>query len=123
MPAKDDEPDYVAFTHPHGHLVARIVVPSVGQAEAPIIREQIAAHMARLPSGGYFVLDLSQVSLLSSMGLGVCVDLRNVAEKNGLRPILFGLNRHLDELFRLMRIDHLFQQARTPQELDHLLGG
>ena len=121
MAIKDDEPEFVEFSHPHGHLVARVVVPSVGQGEAPVIREQIAEHIARAPRGSLFVLDLSQVSLLSSMGLGVCVDLRNLAEKSGLRPILFGMNRHLAELFQLMRIDHLFQQARTPQELDQLL--
>ena len=123
MATQDDQPEYVEFSHPHGHLVARVVVPSVGQSEAPVIREQIVEHMQRLPKGKCFVLDVSQVSLLTSMGLGVCVDLRNVAEKNGLQPVLFGMNRHISELFRLMRIDHLFRIMRTPQELEELLGG
>lgn len=122
MSSNDDEPDFVEFSHPQGHLVARIVVPSVGQAEAPVVREQIAQHIARTQVGHCFVLDVSQVSLLSSLGLGVCVDLRNLAEKSGLRPILFGMNRHLADLFALMRIDRLFQVAHNPQELDQLLG-
>lgn len=120
-PDAKPEEQFVEFTHPHGHLVARIMVPSVGQAEAPVVREQIAAHMARTPAGYCFVLDVSQVSLLSSLGLGVCVDLQNLAKKSGLRPILFGMNRHLEDLFALMRIDRLFQVARTSQELDQLL--
>lgn len=121
MAPTDGEADFVEFSHPQSHLVARVLVPSVGQSEAPVIRAQIAAQLDQLGRGRLFVLDLSQVSLLSSMGLGVCVDLRNLAEKKGLRPVLFGMNRHLVDLFRLMRIDHLFQQARTPQELDQLL--
>ncbi len=122
MTSKDDERDFVEFAHPQGHLVARVMVPSVGQSEAPQVREQIAQHIGRTQEGRCFVLDVSQVSLLSSLGLGVCVDLRNLAEKNGLRPILFGMNRHLMDLFALMRIDRLFQVAQSPQELDQMLG-
>jgi anti-anti-sigma factor len=118
-----DTPQYVECSHRNGHLVARVVVPSVGQAEAPVVRERIVEHLARLPRGGVFVLDLSQVSLLGSMGLGVCVDLRNQAERQGVRPFVYGLNKHLEDLFRLMRIEHLFKTIRTPQELDQTLGG
>lgn len=122
MNPRSEDQQYVECTHRHGHLVARVIVPSVGQAEAPMVRERIVEQLDRLPKGGIFVLDMSQVSLLSSMGLGVCVDLRNLAEKRGVRPVLFGMNRHLEDLFRLMRIDHLFKQIRTSQELEDLLG-
>jgi len=121
MNSPDDTPDFVEFSHPGGHLVARIVVPSVGAAEAPAVRETIAEHIGRTQVGRCFVLDVSQVSLFGSLGLGVCIDLRRQAEKNGLRPILFGMNRHLADLFSLMRIDRNFQIAHSPQELDALL--
>lgn len=122
MSSPEDGPEFVEFTHPHGHVVARIVVPSVGASEAPAVREAIAEHIGRAQVGRCFVLDVSQVSLFSSLGLGVCIDLRRQAEKNGLRPILFGMNRHLEDLFSLMRIDRNFQIAHSPQELDALLG-
>lgn len=120
-----DEPrnqqDYVEFSHHGGHLVARVVVPSIGQNEAPFIREQVLAKLPSAQRGKAFVLDLSQVSLVSSLGLGTCVDLRNCAEKAGLRPVAAGLNRHLVELFRLMRIDRLFEIPRSAVELDAIL--
>lgn len=118
---RDTSPEYVEFSHRSGHLVATVVVPSVGQAEAPTIREQIAAQLRQLPKGKAFVLDLTRVSLLSSMGLGTCVDLRNTANEAGLRPVVYGMNRHLVDLFKLMKIDRLFTVLRTQQELDDIL--
>lgn len=122
MSTQDEGPEYVEFTHPQGNLIARVLVPSVGQAEAPHIRERVAQELARAGQGKVFVLDLSQVSLLSSMGLGVCVDLRTLAEKKGLRPVLFGMNRHLEDLFKLMRIERLFQVVHGQHALDQMLG-
>ena len=40
----------------------------------------------------------------------------------GLRPVAYGMNRHLVDVFRMMRIERLFTILRTPQELDQLLG-
>jgi|LauGreDrversion4_2_1035121.scaffolds.fasta_scaffold08076_7 anti-anti-sigma factor len=121
MTSRDDEKDFVEFAHPGGNLVARILVPSIGQAEAPFIREQVLARLGEAAPGRSLVLDLSQVSLVSSLGLGTFVDLRNSAEKAGLRPAVFGMNRHLADLFRLMKIERLFASIKTQQELDALV--
>jgi len=121
MADSPDTPEYVEFTHPGGHLVARVVVPSIGQAEAPAIRNQVAGHLHGTAKGRAFVLDLSQVSLISSLGLGTCVDLRNMAAKAGVRPVAYGLNRHLMDLFRLMKVDRLFDCPTSPQALDEII--
>ena len=122
MSPTDETKDYVELSHRGGHVVAKVVVPSVGQNEAPVIREQVVAAMASAARGRALVLDFSQVSLITSIGLGTCVDLRNCAEKAGLRPVAYGMNRHLVDVFRMMRIERLFTILRTPQELDQLLG-
>jgi anti-anti-sigma factor len=120
MSMKDAPQDFVEFTHPGGHLLAKVVVPSVGQNEAPVIREQIVSRLGEAAKGKSLIIDLSQVSLVSSLGLGTFVDLRNNAEKAGLRPVVYGLNRHLLDLFRLMKIERLFTMLRSPTELDEL---
>jgi anti-anti-sigma factor len=120
MSMKDAPQDFVEFTHPGGHLLAKVVVPSVGQNEAPVIREQIVSRLGEAAKGKSLIIDLSQVSLVSSLGLGTFVDLRNNAEKAGLRPVVYGLNRHLLDLFRLMKIERLFTMLRSPNELDEL---
>ena len=122
MSSKDAKMEYVEFTHPGGCLVAKIITPSVGQNEAPLIREQVLAEFSKATRGRYFILDLSHVSLVTSLGLGMCVDLRNCAEKAGLKPAVFGLNRHLLDLFRLMRIERLFTILSTRQEFDSAIG-
>lgn len=113
--------DLVEISRPGGNLVARVVVPSVGQGEAPALREAIAAHLGDVARGRGLVIDLSQVSLVSSLGLGTIVDLRNAAEKAGIRPCAHGLNRHLTDLFALMRIDRLFTVTRSDAELERFL--
>lgn len=121
MIPRDEQTTYLQFSRPGGHLVAKVMVPSVGQNEAPAIREQVVARLEGVAHGKVFVLDLSQVSLLASMGLGVCLDLRNCAEKAGLKPVLFGMNRNLMELFQLMKIAGLFTILKSPQELERLI--
>ena len=81
MSREEETTDYVEFSHPGGHLVAKVLVPSIGQNEAPVIRERMAAAIAPVARGRAFVIDVSQVSLVSSLGLGTFVDLRNTAEK------------------------------------------
>ena len=122
MPAEPTQ-DLVEISRPGGHLVARVLAPSVGQAEAGPLRDAIAAHLAGTARGRAFVIDLSQVSLVSSLGLGTIVDLRNAAEKAGLRPCVHGMNRHLTDLFALMRIDRLFEVSRTTADLERILAG
>ena len=122
MQPKDTPQDLVEITHPGGHLVARVLAPSVGQSEAPLLRDAVVSRYGEVAAGKALVIDLSQVSLVSSLGLGTIVDLRNTAEKAGLRPCVFGLNRHLLELFQLMRIERLFTILRSQQDLDRQLG-
>ena len=116
-----------AFLHlqtVRGHLVARILCPNVGQREVPIIAQEAGEALLELgdaAKGKRFVLDLSPVGTLSSMGLGMCVDLGNRARHAGMKPTLHGANRTLLELLRLMKIDRQFQLALDAPALDRLL--
>jgi anti-anti-sigma regulatory factor len=117
-----------AFLHlqtVRGHLVARILCPNVGQREVPIIAQEAGEAillMSAQGGGKRFVLDVSLVGTLSSMGLGMCVDLRNRASHAGLKPALFGANTSLQQLLRLMKIDRQFQMVADAAALDRLLG-
>jgi anti-anti-sigma regulatory factor len=123
MKGSDAPNDLVEISRPGGNLVARVVVPSIGHGEAQSLRDAIGAQLAEGAAGRAMVLDFSQVSLVSSLGLGTVVDLRNAAEKLGMRPGAHGLNRHLTELFALMRIDRLFTVTRSQAELERFLAG
>ena len=55
-----------------GTLLVKPVGPSIGQREAPIIEEEVKPFMIRLGSDlDNLVLDLTTVTFMSSMGLGM----------------------------------------------------
>lgn len=70
----------------------------------------------------WLVIDLSAVSVLSSMGLGMCVELRRHAKERKMRTALFGLNGHLRDLFRMMKVDRLYKNLHSKDDLVKLTG-
>jgi anti-anti-sigma regulatory factor len=115
---------YVAIERYPKGLLARITCPTIGQREAPIISAEVIEALAgaNLPKGGSFVLDVSGVTMLTSMGLGMCVDLRNRANAAKLKPHLSGTSRALLDLFRMMKIDRLYTVVYSREDLGGILG-
>jgi anti-anti-sigma regulatory factor len=109
--------------YPRG-VYARIVCPSIGQREAPIIAGEISDAIANaaMPRGGALVLDLSNVVMVTSIGLGTCVDIRRQAEGARLKPYLFGTNRQLLDILRMMKIDRQYTIVHGKDELGAILG-
>jgi anti-anti-sigma regulatory factor len=115
-----------AFTHiwtARGHLIARVLTPNVGQREVAIVTSEIGDAITELQAEGKraMVLDLSDVRMLSSMGLGMCVDLKNQADRAKMRPLLFGVSTTLLELLKLMRVDRLYTVVADQSALDRQL--
>lgn len=109
--------------YPRG-VYARIACPSIGQREAPIISAEISEAISgtALPRGGAIVVDLSNVVMVTSIGLGMCVDIRRQAEASKLKPYLFGTNRQLLDILRMMKIDRQFTVIHGKDELGAILG-
>jgi anti-anti-sigma factor len=120
----DQKTDHTHCRNQQGHLRAVVLAPTPGTREVPTITEEVAAAldaMGESARGRCFILDLSQVRSLTSLGLGMCVNLRNRAEHAGMRPVLFGASSELLELLRLMRLDRLFTLAADQRGLERLL--
>lgn len=111
-------PQFVRVTVKGGVLTARLVGPNIGQREAPIITEEVGAVMERYGRAvRVLVVDLSDVTMLASMGLGMCIDLRNRAVKQKATAVLVGMSTEIAQLFKMMRIERLYKIARTREEL------
>ena len=96
--------------------------PNVGQREAPIIDKDVKPLLAA--AGEHLkglVLDLSDVTFMSSMGLGTCIALRNEANAVGAKIALVGLRPELESLFKMMRIHKLFQIQKNQAAMDKWL--
>mgnify|MGYP001809410613 CR=1 FL=1 len=86
------------------------VGPNVGQREAPILDKDVSPLMTKAGSNlKALVLDLHDVTFMSSMGLGTCIALRNAANASGAKTAIIGLRPELEALFKMMRIHKLYE--------------
>lgn len=112
----------VTIANRNGHLIVAVMTSTIGPRESV---EIVAAAADAIGNGDRrgkcMVIDLSRVSLLPSIGLGTCIDLHNRALDRGMHSVIFGLNGHLSDLFKLMRVDRLFRTASTAAELERML--
>ena len=122
-PLADQRAQFVSISRTPGAVVARLVTPAIGQREAPIIEFEIREALDERDSGcRWLVVDMSAVSVLSSMGLGMCVELRRQARERRMRTAIFGLNGHLRDLFRMMKVDRLFRMVHAREDFRKLTG-
>ena len=81
------------------HLIARLAGPQVGEREAPIIHREI---MSALDAWGsrlnHLTLDLSNVTVVSSMALGMCVDVQRRATALGARCTIRGADESMQRM-------------------------
>ena len=103
-------------------LILRLVGPNIGQRESPIITEEFNPYFKKHGKAiKHMVLDLTTVNFMSSMGLGMCIACRNLAAAQGATSILYGLNKDLQALMAMMKIEKMYKIARSNDELQKLI--
>jgi len=126
MPEAVSSPSLFAQITPSlGVVNAKLVGPSIGQREVPIITDLVVAAINEKGAGlEFLVLDLSQVTFMNSMALGMCVDLRNRATKSAAKTkvIICGMNAELTNLFKMVKFDKLFTIVKDAAELKKVMG-
>jgi len=100
---------FVDISFSNGVMNACIVGPRVGEREATVVANALNAQLKEYGDKvTSLVLDFSEVQFVSSLGLGMCIDVRNTAEQINASTTIAGLTTHLKELFEMMRLDRLF---------------
>jgi len=116
--ANESRSTFVRITSKSGVLTVRPAGPSLAEREAVVIASEVRPAIASQGGGlRLLVLDLSDVTLMSSFGLGMCIELRNLAESAGASTVMFGLVPELVELFKMLKVDRLYTMAKTPEDL------
>jgi anti-anti-sigma factor len=116
----DDRATSVFYRHEFkgGVLMVRPAGPNLGQREAVILNAEITAILKQLGARlRLLLLDLTDVQAMASFGLGVCIELRNVAQTRHAPTVVYGLNNDLAALFRLMKVERLYTIVHSPKEL------
>ena len=57
---------------------------------------------------GELVIDMEELSYISSMGLGILLKKNHLLKKDGHELILKNLNKHVRDVFRLTRLEEVF---------------
>lgn len=90
-------------------MQACLVGPRIGEREATVVANAVNAQLKQYGKKiQTLVIDFSDVQFISSLGLGMCIDVRNTAEQCNASTSIVGLTSHLKELFEMMRLDRLF---------------
>lgn len=117
------KPLFAALTLDRGVLTARLVGPSLGQREGPVVAEMIGEQLRGAEPIGYVVLDFTDIEFINSAGLGSCVTIQTHAKKAGKAVvILHALRKELREVFKMTRLDKIFKVADDPKRLAKLTG-
>jgi len=103
---------FVSTTHRGGVITIRPAGPNLTERESIIITSEVTPYLEQLGKRlRGVVLDLSDVKMMSSFGLGLCLEFRNTAMAVGASTILVGMSRELRELFKMMKVDRLYTIA------------
>ena len=113
---------FALLTHRNGVLTVRFKGPGVSEREATVLSSEISNAIRgcnrRLR---VLVLDLHAIESMSSIGFGMCIQLRNQANDLRARSVLYGVNPQLASLFRMLKLDRLYTMVHDEHELDRLL--
>lgn len=97
---------FVTLDMSGAHPVARVVCPTVGQREAEIIQRELLEaadkHRHRL------AVDLTDVTMLTSMGIGALVTIHNSCKKAKGKVAFFGIRPEIQDVLSITRMDKFF---------------
>jgi len=107
-----------AQVHVEGRtLIARLRGPSIAQRESELITQVVAQEIESADTlCKYLVLDMEDVEFLSSMGIGLLIDLQSRAKAKKMKTVLSNVGEKLDELLRLVKLERVLTLCRTEQE-------
>ncbi len=106
----DDRASMVRVERAGDFAVGRVVCPSVSQRESSVIQNEMEG--AGPGSRWRLVLDLKDVSMLSSVGLGMLITLHKKCSEGGGKFAIFGLSKDLNDLIKMTKLDKLLSIAR-----------
>ncbi len=105
-----------------GVLTVRLVGPSIGAREVPIVAEQVGNDLAQIKDSLRVMLfDMADVQVLSYMALDMCLGLRHEADAVGASTLLYGLSPELIDLLKMMNTQKMWQFVKDPAQLKRAL--
>ena len=116
--------DFVDVSSEGGVVTAKIVTSTVEEREATVILDNVKGAIDQAGNGlRYVVLDFGSVAFINSSGLAACIEIRNQADTQGAKTIVYRPREDVDQVFKMVKVDRLYTFAHTAEELATALGG
>jgi anti-anti-sigma factor len=112
-PAKEGAAALSLATERRGALRIVRATGRVDFATTPAFRDGLFAEAAAPPAGGGLIVDLAGVELITSAGLRVLLQARNLATEAGAAMVVSGVAGTVADVFRVSRFDTLLTVAPT----------
>lgn len=110
----------IQFEPAASFLVAKVVCEKVGQREAQIIEAEVKGAA---PGKQWRVaMDVSNVTLLASMGLGMLVTLHKTSAAAGGRLVIYGMREELAMLLKVTHLEKVLRIVKTREDAVKALG-
>jgi len=106
-----------------GDVAVLSVQGRIVNGETASLREAVGSEVAARPQlrGRAIVLDLARVSALDASGLGLMLELRELAARSGVRLKLANASSFVLRIFEVTRLDSVFElsNVREPMTAIH----
>ena len=98
-----------------GDVAVLSVQGRIVNGETSSLREAVGSEVAARPQsrGRAIVLDLGRVSAVDASGLGVMLELRELAERRGIRLKLANVSSFVRRIFEVTRLDSVFELSNA----------
>ena len=102
-----------------GDVAVLSVQGRIVNGETVTLREAVGSEVAARPQsrGRAIVLDLGRVSAVDASGLGLMLELRELAERRGIRLKLANVSSFVRRIFEVTRLDSVFELSITREPL------
>lgn len=102
-------------------FVATIHAPTITERESGIISASLQEALADMGKYKWLVIDMKEVTFMSSMGIGMLVDARSRAAGHKMKVVLANVAGELDQLLRMVKLDKVFKICTNEKQLKKAL--
>jgi anti-sigma B factor antagonist len=109
----------IKLTPQKTYLLAKVVSEKVGAREADVIEADVKSVIAA--SKWKILMDLADVAMLASMGLGMLVNLHKQCAANGGKLVVCSVRPDILEVLRITHLQRVLKIVDTPEAAAKLL--
>lgn len=96
--------------------------PSIDEREATIITNEASTYIEQADDVcSFLVLDMRQISFVSSMGIGMLLDLRNRAGQRNMKIVLAHVGDQLNTLLSIVKLEKVLSICTSDRDLKRAL--